>query len=240
MAYYGDLKHPFQGKVYRRIERPAIEHIETIAGTYTGFIIDRVGKHGALNHRIKPLHPEMRVCGPAVTVLGPELSLRLMAADIAQPGDVLMIAAGGVEDYACFGDGTARNMALQGIQGVVIDGSARDGRRIVTLGFPCFCSGITMRNYDYPVFAKLGAVNVPVSCGGAIINPGDLLFGDADGVICIPRMFVPELCENLREALLIETEERLALGRDFRFNVEEELLNRGYDVVDGSFFDDVS
>jgi 4-hydroxy-4-methyl-2-oxoglutarate aldolase len=238
VAYYGHLKHPYQGKVYRRIERPAKEHIDTIAQTYTGFIIDRVGKLGALDPRIKPLDPASKVCGPAITVLGPELSLRRMAADIAQPGDVLVIAAGAVQEYACFGDGTARKMAIRGVQGVVIDGTVRDGRRIANLGFPCFCSGVNVRNYDYPVFPKLGAVNVPISCGDSIVYPGDLIFGDADGVICISRSFVPELCTDLLESLWTETEERLALRDDFRFGVDKELVDRGYEIVDESFSDD--
>ena len=235
MAYYGNLKHPLQGKIYTKIKRPDTADVRTIGQTYTGFLVDRIGKHGALTSRIKPLDPESRVCGPAVTVLGPELSLRRAAADVAEPGDVLIIAAGGSDNYACFGDGTARKMAVQGVQGVVVDGSVRDARRITRLGFPCFCLGVTVANYDYPVFPKLGAVNVPVSCGGTIVDPGDLIVGDSDGVLCIPRSFVAILAENLLEDLHSETAERLQIDNTFRFGVESELLERGYEFIEEYF-----
>jgi 4-hydroxy-4-methyl-2-oxoglutarate aldolase len=232
MAYDGPLKHPDQGKIHTRILRPDAADIDVIRQTYTGFVVDRLGKHGVMHHAIKPLDPATKICGPAVTVLGPDLALRRMAGDLAEPGDVLVIAAGGGEDYGLFGDGTALKMSLRGVQGVVIDGATRDANRIVQMGFPCFCRGVNLRNYDYPVFPRFGAVNVPVTAGGAIVKPGDLIFGDADGVLVIPRLFVPALVENIREQYASEARERVLLDADFRFNVKDDLLSRGYQFTD--------
>jgi 4-hydroxy-4-methyl-2-oxoglutarate aldolase len=235
MAYFGDLRHPLQGKVFRQIQRPSRESIEEIARTYTGFIVDRLGKHGVMHHSIKPLNSKMKVCGPAITVLGPDLALRRMAADLAESGDVIVIEAGGSVDYGLFGDGTALKMTLCGVQGIIIDGSTRDANRICEIDFPCFCRGVNLKNYDYPVFPKFGAVNVPIVCGGVAVNPGDLIFGDGDGVLVIPRDFVDSISLNVKTDYLREAMERVSLGQDFRFDVEQDLISRGYQFVDQPF-----
>jgi 4-hydroxy-4-methyl-2-oxoglutarate aldolase len=100
-----------------------------------------------------------------------------MAIDLALPGDVLVVAAGGVTDYACFGDGTAQRMMLKGMAGAVVDGSTRDARFLRQLAFPTFVRGVTPRNYHYPVSAEYGAVNVSVVCGGVLVEPGDVILG---------------------------------------------------------------
>jgi 4-hydroxy-4-methyl-2-oxoglutarate aldolase len=232
--YTGTLLHPHQMLVYKSIPRPERKHIEAIANTYTGFVVDRVGKHGVLDSDIKPLRADTKMCGPAITVLGPDLAVRRAAADIAEPGDVLVIAARQAS-FACFGDGTARKMRLAGVHGVVIDGFTRDARRIAALNFHCFCRGSTLSNFDYPVFGRYGAINVPVSCGNTIVNPGDIIFGDADGVLVIPRRFVPDLATNLAADFLAETRERLSLKPGYSFNELDTLRDRGYEINDGCF-----
>lgn len=108
MAVEGIHRHSIQGKIVRKIQRPSKEIIEAFKACYTAFASDYLGKFSVLNHHIQPLSSGMRICGPAVTSLGPDLTVRRMAIDLAEPGDVLVVAAGGVVDYACFGDGTAR------------------------------------------------------------------------------------------------------------------------------------
>jgi 4-hydroxy-4-methyl-2-oxoglutarate aldolase len=235
VAYYGELKHPLQGKIFRNIIRPSAEDISAIGIAYSGYLVDRMGKLGVVHPGIKPLGPEMKVCGPAITVLGPDLTMRRMASDLAHAGDVLVIAAGGGNDYACFGDGTALKMSLGGVAGVVIDGPTRDAERIRMLGFPCFCSGTNLRNYDYPVFPKFGGINVPVVIGGVHVEPGDLIFGDSDGVLVIPRNFVNILAKHVLEDFANEGRERASLKSPFKFDVEQELIERGYDVQDGPY-----
>src|SRR5437773_1331354 len=113
------------GVIREHFQRPSKDVVDALAQCYTGFVLDRLGKVGAMRH-ISPLSPGMRVCGPATTCQGPDLTLRRMAIDLAMAGDVLVVAAGGNQAIACFGDGTARRMLLKGLQSAVIDGATRD------------------------------------------------------------------------------------------------------------------
>lgn len=228
MANDAQSMHFHQGKIIRNFERADKQVVAALSQCYSGFILDRMGKYGAMHIDIKPLHPGMKVCGTATTSLGPDLSLRRMAIDLAQSGDVLIVAAGGVRDYACFGDGTALKMSLKGMAGAVIDGSTRDGGRIIDLGFPTFARGITPRNYHYPVELGYGAVNVPVVCGGVLIHPGDVIFGDADGVVVIPKEIANKLAVAIVAEVQAEAQARKAMTVYSPFSVEEELKARGY------------
>jgi 4-hydroxy-4-methyl-2-oxoglutarate aldolase len=231
--YLGSLRHPRQRVVYKRIVRPRADCVAQIACTYTGFLVDRLGKVGAMEPEISPLCSEWKICGPAVTVLGPDLAVRRAAADVSEPGDILVVAPGpGSRSLACFGDGTARKMRLSGVKGIVLDAPTRDGARLRALGFPCFCRGTSLINHDYPVAPTLGAVNVPVACGGVIVYPGDLILADADGVLVIPAKMVPELAAVVVDQLKAETRERLELGVNFKFGAIEELRQRGYQILD--------
>lgn len=176
---------------------------------------------------IQPLSPGMRLCGPAVTCLSPDLAIRKMAVDLAQPGDVLVIAAEGITERACFGEYTAHKMQLKGIAGVVIDGATRDAAQIRELGFPTFVRGVTPRNYSYPIDPLSGAVNVEVSCGGIIVRPGDLVFGDDDGVVVVPLEIAGQLAGTITAALQAEESKR-SQQLHAPYNIEAELLARGY------------
>jgi 4-hydroxy-4-methyl-2-oxoglutarate aldolase len=224
------VRHPSQGLIVSRIERPDRQLVERFRGFYTAIILDHLGKFGAMDMRIKPLVPGMRMFGPAVTALGPDLTVRRMAIDLAEPGDILVVAAGGVADYACFGDGTARRMQVKGLEGAVIDGSTRDSAGLRRLGFPTFARGITPRNYHYPMGGDYGAVNVPVVCGNTVVNPGDLICGDDDGVVVVPRDVGASIVDLVQEHLDAETATRSAWTEYEPFDVLDELVARGYRV----------
>ena len=199
---------------------------------YTGIVLDHLGKFGAMSVDIAPLAPGMKVCGPATTTLGPDLSLRRAAIDLAHPGDVLVVAAGGVRDYACFGDGTGKRMQVKGMAGAVIDGSTRDAAGLRELGFPTFCRGVTPRNYFYPVEHSFGAVNIAVTVGGQQVEPGDLIVGDDDGVVVVPRQQAEELAPIIAAQLASERKERADWGEYPAFDVMAELKERGYSIED--------
>jgi 4-hydroxy-4-methyl-2-oxoglutarate aldolase len=228
MAVLGVHRHPNQGRIVREIQRPRLEVIAVFRDCYSAFALDYLGKLGAMSLDLLPLSPGMKMCGPAVTSLGPDLSVRRMAIDLAMPGDVLVVAAGGATNFACFGDGTARRMMLKQISGVVIDGSTRDAAGIRALNFPTFVRGITPRNYHYPVSGEYGAVNVPVVCAGVLITPGDIILGDDDGVVVIPQDAAEELSRKISTTLSQETIERENMTQYEPFNLEEELRQRGY------------
>ena len=190
-------------------------------------ILDVLGKTGALVPEIKPVASGMRLCGPAVTCLGPDLDVRRMAIDLAPPGSVLVLAAEGVTDRACFGSYTADMMQRAGLAGVVIDGATRDVAELRTLGFPTFARAATPRSFGYPQPGIEGSVNVAVPCGGTIVEPGDVIAGDDDGVIAIPR----QQCEALAPAVIeaMEAERRKWEARYGKpFGVEERLRARGF------------
>ena len=220
------------GRIYERIERPAAAVVRELARAYTGFILDRLGKQGAMHPAIAPLSPGMKVCGPAVTCLGADLSVRRAAIDLAQPGDVIVVAAN-ASPIACFGDGTARRMLLKGLAGVVIDAPTRDAAALRTLPFATFSRGATPRNHHYPLESGQGGVNVPVVVGGVRVNPGDVVFGDDDGVVVIPRMLAPHVAEGIAAAIDKESSDRAAMRAYEPFDVRAELERAGYRFVDG-------
>lgn len=234
MAIEGVHRHPDQGIVCTSIQRPEPSTVEKFRTVYSAFLLDHLGKHGVMDARIKPLATGMNVCGPAVTALGPDLSVRRMAINLAEPGDVLVVAAGGFENRACFGDGTALRMARKGMNGVVIDGMTRDRDGVVELGFPTFCRGATPRNFHYPEDGQYGSVNVPVVCGGAVVHPGDLVLGDGDGVVVVPRRLADSIVDDVVAGLAAERQQRDAMVTFVPFPVEDELRALGYRFVDGN------
>jgi 4-hydroxy-4-methyl-2-oxoglutarate aldolase len=217
----------FQGEVHTKINRPDKSVIAKIAAAYSGFVLDHLGKTGYLKG-IRPLQNGIKICGPAVTSLGPDLSVRRMAIDLAQEGDVLVVANNGITDYSCFGDGTALRMKYKKMAGCVIDGATRDSGRLRDLGFPTFAAGVTPRNYHYPVSAEYGGVNVPVVVAGVLVNPGDILIGDDDGVVVIPREMAEDMSLLIEKNLEEEIKYRAAMTSFVPFDVRKELEDRGY------------
>lgn len=220
--------HPNQGVIRCKIDRPEAKSIMAMVGIPSAVVSDCLGKMGVMYSSIKPLAPGMVICGPAITCLSPDYLLRKMAMDLSTKGDVLVIAAGGNIEYSCFGDRTAKKLMLKGLSGVVIDGSTRDASGICKLGFPVFTKGITPRNYHYPYELKHGGVNVDVICGGVLVSPGDLIIGDEDGIVVIPRKQVniksPEIVNYYKK----EQEKSNSVIKYKPFKVKRELKSLGY------------
>src|SRR5437870_1326512 len=180
-------KHQQHGMVNTEIERPDPQIVAGFARHDVAKIGDAMARHGLVDARIKPVADGMKVVGPAVTVLTrPGDTLYVAhAADVAQPGDVIVIDAGGFDDLSIIGDRIAYYMKeIRAVAGVVVNGAIRDVAGIRNLGFPTFCNGITARlnGSQGP-----GAINVPIVCGGVLVNPGDIVVGDDDGVVVVPR-----------------------------------------------------
>jgi 4-hydroxy-4-methyl-2-oxoglutarate aldolase len=181
---------------------------------------------------MKPVWSGAFFCGPAVTRLGADWRIGSMAADLAEPGDVIVLAAGGLEERACFGDMTATCWKSKGIEGVVIDGAARDVARLRSLAFPVFARGITPRNFHYPAGLDHGAVNVPVVCAGVLVEPGDLVLGDDDGVVVVPRRIAAQIVAAASAYLEGENAGRALFGERYvSLGVRSELEERGYRFV---------
>jgi len=234
MAETGFKARNQAGKIYKKIVRPSKAVIAELAKGYSGFILDRLGKRGALSSEIKPLSSGMRICGPAVTCQGADLSVRRAAIDLAEAGDVLVVAAG-ASPISCFGDGTARRLMLKGLTGAVLDAPTRDAAALRTLSFSTFSRGVSPRNHHYPLEVGQGAVNVPVVVGGVLVNPGDVIFGDDDGLVVVPRDLCDDIAEGLSLAIAQERAARDAMTAYEPFRVSAELEKIGYVFLDEAF-----
>ncbi|MCS3494386.1 4-hydroxy-4-methyl-2-oxoglutarate aldolase [Arthrobacter sp. JUb119] len=215
-------------KIVRGFNRPESDLLAEFSKLYTGIIADAMGKLGIMQTSMAPIAPGMKLCGPATTAMGPDLTVRRMAIDLAQEGDVLVVAAGGIRDYASFGDGTARRMMTKAMSGAVIDGCVRDAAGLRKIGFPTFCLGTTPKNYHYPSYGDVGAVNVPVICSGVLVNPGDIVVGDDDGIVVVPLENAKQVLDTAKANFISETALRDSWSYYPPFDVEAELLERGY------------
>jgi len=226
------FRSPYQGIIRKTFRRPPAETVAAIAKAYTGFIIDRTGKQGFMSPAMKPIANGLKICGPATTVLGADLEVRRMAINLAQPGDVLVIAADGVIDHACFGDITALRMQLKGMAGIVIDGATRDAAVIRQMRFPVFLKGITARNYHYPYGGDHGGINVPIVCDGVAVNPGDVVLGDDDGVVVVPQDEAIRIARTVEAELTEENVKKRGLTKWEPWPIEDVLRRRGYSFED--------
>ncbi len=178
-------------------ERPDPQLVEGFRGAATGHVGDALGRSAAMSHRIKPVAPGMTLCGVAFTIKARPVDNLIVwkALEVARPGDVLVIATGGHLEHSTWGDLTSRVGALRRLGGVVTDGAVRDVAGIVQAGLPVFAAAITPNG---PQKDGPGELNVPVSCGGQVVQPGDILVGDDDGVVVVPRADAEEALAALR------------------------------------------
>lgn len=146
------------------------------------------GKIGALPSGIKPVSPKFRICGPAFTVQGPPVdNLQLhRAIASAQPGDVLVANVGGVYEAGYWGELMSTGAKARKLGGLVIDGCVRDGVLLRKIGFPIFARGLCIYGTGKDFNAQ-NYLNAPVLIGDITVHAGDLVMGDEDGVVVIPR-----------------------------------------------------
>ncbi|MCR4952397.1 MAG: 4-carboxy-4-hydroxy-2-oxoadipate aldolase/oxaloacetate decarboxylase [Solobacterium sp.] len=165
------------------------ENLEMLNRLPTGNVADNnngTPRQGVMDSGIKPLDPKCHMAGRAFPVQcfpGDNLALH-QGIYAANPGDILVFDCHGYCEAGHFGDIMATACLARGIAGVIIDGSCRDAQDIVELGLPVFVRGL---NPSGTVKASLGKMNVPVICGGVTVHPGDMIIGDCDGVVVVPK-----------------------------------------------------
>jgi RraA family protein len=155
-------------------------------------VSDSMARINAAGARLRPMHAGAPMAGAAVTVKtrpGDNLLLH-KAFDMAGPDDVIVVDAGGDLINALIGENSAAYAESRRIAGVVIHGAIRDSAMIRTRNFPIFAAGITHRG---PFKQGPGEINVPISVDGMVVEPGDLIIGDSDGLLCVPRADVEEV-----------------------------------------------
>jgi len=178
----------------RDIDRVSAAVVAAARALPTATLHEAGGKIGALPSIIKPVAAAFRCCGPALTVHSPggdNLWLH-RALDIAQPGDVLVVHVSGAYDHGYWGEIMTTMAKARGLAGLVIDGCVRDGVLLEQIGFPVFARGLCIRGTakDY---GAIGWLNAPVLVGDITVSAGDLVVGDADGVVVVPRLRAAEI-----------------------------------------------
>lgn len=172
----------------RHPERVADRLVQAARALPTATLHEAGGKIGALPSAIKPIAAGMTFAGAALTVHSPpgdNLWLH-RALDIAHPGDVLVVHVNGAHEHGYWGEIMATMAIARGLSGLVIDGCVRDGALLAEFGFPVFARGLCIRGTGKD-FGATGWLNHPVRIGDVTVNAGDLVVGDGDGVVVVPR-----------------------------------------------------
>jgi regulator of RNase E activity RraA len=158
-------------------------------------LCDGAGLYHSMDYRIKPWISREKIVGTAVTVDVPtgEGAMVAQAIHSLTPGDILVVAGRGNCDCSYWGDHRSLCARMTGAVGVVIDGAYRDHEGCQEIGFPIYAKALTCGTAGK---SGAGAINVPVSCGGVTVNPGDIVVGDVNGVCVFPPERAREIMEK--------------------------------------------
>jgi 4-hydroxy-4-methyl-2-oxoglutarate aldolase len=172
--------------IVRTIARASREDIARLGAAGVATVHEAQGQRGLLRPYMRPVFPTARVAGSAVTVLcAPGDNLMIHAAiAVVQPGDVLVVGTLSESTDGMFGELLAESCRAHGVAGLVIDAGVRDTTEITSLGFPVWSRAVSAQGTSK---TNPGCVNVPIVCAGAAVSPGDVIVGDADGVVVVPR-----------------------------------------------------
>ena len=191
-------------EIRRDFERVAPDVVKKAATYQAAILADVAGRRGTLNGRIAAVAPEMKLAGPAFTIeVRPGDNLMIHTAmTLARPGDILVIDGKGDRTCALMGALMLNACKVLQLGGVVIDAAVRDVLELRELGFPVFAVGT---NPNGPTKFVPGRINWPVSVGGIAVSPGDLVVGDADGVVVIEREKAPSMLDLAARKVADET-----------------------------------
>jgi len=172
--------------IRRDFERVSPEIVRQASAFASSILADVAGRRGAMDGRLKPLSPSMRLAGPAFTIeIRPGDNLMIHAAmAMARPGDILVVDGKADRSCALMGSIMLNACKKLGLGGVVLDAAVRDTEELRELGFPVYAIAA---NPNGPTKYVPGRINWPISCGGVAVRAGDLVIGDADGIVVIER-----------------------------------------------------
>ena len=223
------------GIVKRNITRADKAAVERLSKLGVATIHEAMGRVGLMKPYMRPVYKGAKICGTAVTVLlqpGDNWMMHV-AAEQLQPGDVVVAACTTDNMDGFFGDLLATSFQARGAKGLIIDGGVRDVDELEKMGFPVFSRGINSKG---TIKATLGSVNIPVVCAGAIVNPGDVVIADVDGIVVVPAAIAAQVADAAEHRESFEGEKRAklaagVLGLDM-YKMREPLEKAGLKYID--------
>lgn len=221
--------------VVTEIDRTDRALVDGLAPIGTATVHEAIGRRGFLGPELRPIQQSVRIAGTAITVSShPGDNMMIHAAvEVCQPGDVLVVTTTAPSTHGMFGDLLAASLMARGVRGLVITAGVRDTADLRTMGFPVWTQHVSCQG---TVKATPGSVNVPVAIGGVVIEPGDVVCADDDGVVVVGRHEAAWALERSEARLATEegTRARLEageLGVDF-YGLRDKLSELGVEYVE--------
>jgi len=220
-------------RIKKSFNRPDPQLVKQFAGIPVANIGDNMNRINCMNSRVRPMNSAPLLgCAFTVKVRAGDNLLFHKAIDLAQPGDVVIIDAQNEQSYAVFGELMIMWLRRRGITGTVVDGCIRDYDAISQMkDISIYATGITPNG---PLKEGGGEVNFPIMCGGLVVNPGDIIVGDSDGIVVINPADAPDVlkkaqAQNAKEAQAMKDIENLAWSREW---VDKALKDKGCEFIE--------
>jgi 4-hydroxy-4-methyl-2-oxoglutarate aldolase len=222
-------------RIVRTIARPDAEAVRALGELGVATVHEAQGRTGLMLPYMRPIYPAAKIAAPAVTVscqAGDNLMIH-GSVEVCKPGDVLVVTTTSESTDGMFGELLATSLRAHGVLGLVIDAGVRDVADLTTMEFPVWSKAISSQG---TVKASAGSVNVAVVCAGVIVHPGDVIIGDVDGVVVVPRERAAEVARLGRQRVEKEEQNRQRLragelGLDM-YGLRAKLKELGVEYID--------